>query len=1065
MVTQIDPASLPPGVSPDCADVAFKPGVPGSTQTRPGTSLHTKFSGNPTLQFFTTFTDLQGNNRNLYFDSLQNFWQEFPLGVFELISFINQSTYAKSDTGFGREFIAFSDGKFGADLPRQWNGTNFDRVSSSGPGAGPTGIVDNLYSIESIQRTSGILTITTSNTNNVQLGDLVTVSGVISDITLNGTWPVSSVISSNTFEAWGVPGQYAINSIQRLAGTVTATFTVPTYASPGDTVIVGGCDDPSFNGIFTIATISGNEVTWAQANGNATSENGTLYTVAYQIAIISVQEQIGATFAAVNATLPLQGFQVGGMITISGNTLYNSTYTVGQIQNTYLGSQNEPAPEGQVFIYFPAIFSVTGFGGIATASIPDTGPFGEGVTGIFGNISVGIHKVAVSFVMRSGYITKPSPPTAWTATGGFQATVSGIPTGPGNGEVVARIVIATLGDGGDYYYSQDGSTDILAMKIYDNTTTTLLLDFSDNALVSSLSANALFDLIVLPEVAGFIQYGDRMCAYGARNMQGLGSVGNFLGMSFDGGIDPVSGCANGWGWETGPFGDGSYFDGAAIWGDSFTIVSSGVNSGAYGVIIQPAYEDYLKNQLLPVNTNLSIRIRARLRSGSIVPGSVISSTITSNSTGYKASASASITTLASGNLWTEFIVPFDTVMPATIPPDMLLGLFATLVGGGPAVQISVDDFEIFPTDTPYLTSVLYGSNVADPESFQGTTGFQNYNENDGRRITNSAIIRDRLYVTKNVGGLFSTTADNSADFSSWDIETISLRTGCESLNGVGTHSTSTGEDWLTLLTRDGLYVFWGPEPVKISQENQPLWDSINWDAGISAWTVTDVAHRRILMGVPLGSATSPSKILQMDYNLCGGTAESLADSPPVSPTYSGQLKAHAKSRKWSIWNLTMNYGAFLEQPNGNVGLYLGNGVGNGNVYQLSDDNLVDVDGPINAYYITSPYPSDEQKQQEIQMKGNRCLLRYLTLYIEGIGNLQLTAYGPGFVDSYIAPIFGAPALALQGTASNDLETFMNFQAERIFLKIQATGDTPWFSVQNGQLYVAESPTATIRGFN
>jgi hypothetical protein len=41
------------------------------------------------------------------------------------------------------EYIAFSNLLNGADVPRQWNGTNFDRISMVGPGAAPS--VSRLY--------------------------------------------------------------------------------------------------------------------------------------------------------------------------------------------------------------------------------------------------------------------------------------------------------------------------------------------------------------------------------------------------------------------------------------------------------------------------------------------------------------------------------------------------------------------------------------------------------------------------------------------------------------------------------------------------------------------------------------------------------------------------------------------------------------------------------------------------------------------------------------------------------------------------------------------------------
>ncbi len=54
------------------------------------------------------------------------------------------NAYANSTTLFGREYLAFSDGRTGTDLPRQYDDTNFDRVSQGGPGAGPAVVDENI---------------------------------------------------------------------------------------------------------------------------------------------------------------------------------------------------------------------------------------------------------------------------------------------------------------------------------------------------------------------------------------------------------------------------------------------------------------------------------------------------------------------------------------------------------------------------------------------------------------------------------------------------------------------------------------------------------------------------------------------------------------------------------------------------------------------------------------------------------------------------------------------------------------------------------------------------------
>jgi len=75
----------------------------------------------------------------------------------------------------------------------------------------------------------------------------------------------------------------------------------------------------------------------------------------------------------------------------------------------------------------------------------------------------------------------------------------------------------------------------------------------------------------------------------------------------------------------------------------------------------------------------------------------------------------------------------------------------------------------------------------------------------------------------------------------------------------------TGEDWAVFADRAGLFIFGGGEPVKISQEIQPLWDTINWQYGHTLWVRVDTRAKRILVGVPIAPATQPNHVLVLDY--------------------------------------------------------------------------------------------------------------------------------------------------------------------------------------------------------
>jgi len=136
VVTDMAPADLPQGVSPDCADVAF---LQGGVKTRPGLqSVFTALGGNPTVNYLKTYITLNLTERLLVLDALGNLWKETsPAVLANVAAGLAVNAYGRSATLFGREYLAISDGKFGADMPRQFDDTNFDRVSQVGPGGAP----------------------------------------------------------------------------------------------------------------------------------------------------------------------------------------------------------------------------------------------------------------------------------------------------------------------------------------------------------------------------------------------------------------------------------------------------------------------------------------------------------------------------------------------------------------------------------------------------------------------------------------------------------------------------------------------------------------------------------------------------------------------------------------------------------------------------------------------------------------------------------------------------------------------------------------------------------------
>ena len=162
LVTDMPAADLPQGVSPDCQDVAF---LLGAVKTRPGlVSVFSPIAGNPAVNYLKTYTQPNLADTLLALDETGTLWGETSPGVLSQIATgISPNAAASSASLFGREYMAAHDGSFGIDIPRQYDGTNFDRVSQVGPGAGVTAIADIVEPISAIARASGIVTVTTSS--------------------------------------------------------------------------------------------------------------------------------------------------------------------------------------------------------------------------------------------------------------------------------------------------------------------------------------------------------------------------------------------------------------------------------------------------------------------------------------------------------------------------------------------------------------------------------------------------------------------------------------------------------------------------------------------------------------------------------------------------------------------------------------------------------------------------------------------------------------------------------------------------------------------------------------
>ena len=692
------------------------------------------------------------------------------------------------------------------------------------------------------------------------------------------------------------------------------------------------------------------------------------------------------------------------------------------------------------------------------ASVPDSlhftyaqadsdGTSSAGTAAPVGSIAAGVHQCSVIFVTRQGYLTRPSPPVSWTSIGTCRAVVTGIPSPAGLANVVARILTFT-GSGGDSFFYTTGLDGAPQMQVADNSASSFVVDFSDTALLAGISADSLFNLVELGECSGVIGYSDRVFWWGERNKQN-----NWMNLTFDGGFGgnvPL-------GWTADVLygaGGGRDTTGVAIWGGAYSILGDGVTP-TRGLITQTAVADYLGVPRLSANTNYSVRGRVRA-TGTLLQGTVHIN-LYSAVAGISTSGISVPAAQASNSVWTEFIAPLTPAFGLpSIPTDLVLQVYAD---GTPTngAGFLVENIEIFPTAAPYNTSLVRASFADNPESYDGVTGYMGVSDADGQSVRAAFVLRERLYLVKD-RSCFVTEDDGVNEPAAWTITEVSQTVGTPSVSGV-----DTGEDWAVIAGRSGLYLFDGGEPVKLSQEIQPLWDQINWSAGQTLWVRVDTLNKRILCGVPIGTATAANVILMLDYRSLQNASEIASLSAIQFSTMSGKLFSVGRSRKWCQWNITANCCTLAERPNGTAQVFLGNGLvfgaGNGKIYELSDAQYSDDGAAIHSYYTTYFFLTNEL-EQTYQVRAHRKLFSYLALYAEGAGNLSLSA----FVDNEAYPTTLSP-LPLSSPAPKDLEMPINLLGERAAFQVGTNSPGAWFRLERFVVSLLPDPWAPVRGGN
>jgi len=1131
--TELSPSDIPEGVSPDNSDVVF---VPGSVKTRPAAQrLLNNPIGSNSIVYHKTYlqpngfplTMLLASDGTLYkedvINSPGNTYSISPGGGVPS----TKGSYAKSVTAFGREYIAFSDGTYGLDIPRQYDGVNLERATQDGPGTlnvtisqqtqtvaitsiGPI----NTLTISTVTEYGTLVTVTTTTAHGLVAGDVVIVN-CNDPIFSNSNQPITveEVNTPTSFSySVGVDGITGVTGGTVYALKVTMTTAAPHGLLLGDMFSVSGNSWPLYNSATTYAT--GDPPQSVSLNLAIAGKPPAGTTEAFSPAPVTQTINFAANFAGSSGscgTNPSSNVSFGigcdgpfgirnlGLCAVNTSGVFTFTTTGGLAQVLYPGetlTAYNPTPQNSTLS--DVSFVVVG-NAVATATTPpqwqvtevpspttvtfnsvsdnvETGTGGTAIIG--GQISAGQHKMVMFLELFNGEQTNPSPPVTFNADAGTRITISNLPTVYSN--VKTLNFGFTLSGGDNYFYipvvptgeSIYGVTQpIGTATVVAAGASSVTFDFGDTTLASAtaidIPGNNLFNQVKLAPCLGFFSYASRLLAWGEPNV-----IVNLMNTGFDGGYDS-SAPHQATGWTTGggsinftfssPLDQYSTGEAVAI-GPGTAILQQGVYQDPYGIaILQP-------------KTSYSVKLRAVVTNPSL--GGTLTVDFYSPTSGSLCGGALSFPMSAMqqvGSTNSAWIgATFSLQTGATIPSDAILKIQAVVPSGQ---SIALDEFMPIYAQNPWRT-VARVSYAINPGGFDNETGILG-TTSDPTPIQCFSTIRDILRM-KTAAGTYRTQDNPGAEPSDWQNLTLSGRVGALSFRASDPGQWGegdTGEEWEIVATRSGVYITEGGPFYKISQEIQTIWDRINFTisgTGVtlcpSMWVKNDTVARRCYFGVPLDGATAPNVILVMDYREMD-TAQNIASGAPIHISFTGRMIASDLTRKWTSWSLATCSGELIERQDPS-GVQFTIGCGNG-VTPGSEPSFGEI-----YQFNSSKYTDDDY---------GHIPARYTTYFFInheaeialGVGSHMklfpyFSAYVTGLGNLMVTPLASSltnswpspPQYPLSSAQNSDFEWGLNVSTERCAFQFQAvpqSGTDSWFNLQKLVVSIMKHPMYPIRG--
>jgi hypothetical protein len=865
-------------------------------------------------------------------------------------------------------------------------------------------------------------------------------------------------------------------------GLALVTTTEPHGLAPGENVSIVGVE-PAVVSTVAAAEWSSGVTTLTTTDNHNLTPGGVVQVAGVTTSTATTTFSFNGTFTIEKVPSPNQLVWYQSPITATDPDLIDATASTGNITiswpipddtptPTYFEVDSAPTPTtfyipvsysdgtwttGTVGFIWEGIFYVTSIISPTEFTYFQEGPNGAtsaiGTVTPYGQAAPGLHLCQVLWLTRQGAIPAPSPPMQFVASGGQYVNVTNIPIGPAN--VIGRILAFTgaqpdvPGELPPFYYiptpaQLEGQIVSTATQINDNTTTSVVLDFSDNTLFAaigiSIPGNNLASQIVLDGALGFRTYLSRLETFGQRNV-----IQNLLNLGFEGGYltAPINPMQFPLGWTVNQVG-GTLVNAHLGTAWQTSIVSIG---GLASSISQSAYLDAYGVPIFVGNQTYLVRFWAVTNGATFTQAPQVNIILSSASTGFTSTATVTLTN-TTAPAWYQ--ANFNTILPTDIPADLL---FTVNVGGTSltGLTVTIDDIQPIFAQTPYLDNQSFASYVSNPEGMDGVSG--KWGPDDTAKIMDMAVVRGTQYILTQApaGKLHETTGSAVTEPSGWEVDPIAGECGLLSAFGLTVSQADDateagGGQWMAWASDVGAMIFGGGLPEKISQEIQPNWFDptrantgvqINMAAATTVWALNDPVSRLLMFGLPIGTATKPSQIYVLDYQHLGSAA-AIADSPPFHPSFAGKLIATDNSRKWTHWIRPMNSAARIYRSAGKLtNVFLGAGFGNAytlNPSMFTDDNY----GLIGPYYITYAF-LDPQTQQALQLKPGRVLLAFVLAQVQSQGNTNSQVTLTYYPDNLANPW----PLTTTRTLTPNFYKDRNFgggmaQGDRIFIKIASS---------------------------